>query len=54
MANYKIKYEVIELVNFDYVDDCDNLHRNADISSIVNGLKFGCGIYTFVKVVKSE
>ena len=41
---------VLELERFDYVDDAGDLHLEADLSTSVPVLRYGCGIYTFRKV----
>ena len=38
----------MSLQRFDYVDDNGSLHKNFNINNVRN-VKFGCGIYTFVK-----
>jgi hypothetical protein len=44
----KVKEHLV-LQRFDYVDDEGNLHLKAGIDSAVDNVKFGCGIYTFLK-----
>lgn len=39
----------LRLARFDYVDDAGDLHQNADIERINPKVRFGCGIYTFIK-----
>ena len=41
----------LELIRFDYVDDFGNLHLEMEIDAVVGKNKFGCGIYTFKKIV---
>ena len=41
----------IELLRFDYVDDAGNLNQNIDITATELNVNFGCGIYSFRKVV---
>lgn len=41
----------LKMTRFDYVDDAGDLHQNADIENSNLDLRFGCGIYTFKKVV---
>lgn len=40
----------LRLIRFDYVDDFGDLHLNVDINKKLKTLKYGCGIYTFVKL----
>lgn len=39
----------IELLNFSYVDDTGNLHKEVSIDSVPKNIKYGCGIYSFRK-----
>ena len=41
----------MKLIRFDYVDDDGDLHLNESINNINPRLKFGCGIYTFNKII---
>lgn len=41
--------DALRLIRFDYVDDQGSLHVDCDINKTPD-LKYGCGIYTFVKV----
>jgi hypothetical protein len=41
----------LELLRFDYVDDAGNLNLNTDLSTFVPHFNYGCGIYTFKKLV---
>jgi hypothetical protein len=38
-----------ELQRFDWVDATGEINMNADIKDAVDGVKYGCGIYTFKK-----
>lgn len=43
--------ELLELVDFSFVDDAGDLHTEKNVSDAVSSnLTFGCGIYTFSKV----
>ena len=43
--------ELLELVDFSFVDDAGDLHTEKNVSEAVSSnLTFGCGIYTFSKV----
>jgi hypothetical protein len=41
--------EPLKLIRFDYVDDEGRLHKNYDLKNSAPRVKFGCGIYTFIK-----
>lgn len=41
--------ERLTLARFDYVGDDGALHKDQDPTNMPGGLKFGCGIYSFVK-----
>jgi len=41
--------ENLQLISFDYVDDLGNLNRNHNLVDSVPELKYGCGIYRFIK-----
>jgi hypothetical protein len=41
----------LKLERFDYVDDEGSLHKNADITDVPSNMNFGCGIYTFKKLI---
>jgi hypothetical protein len=41
----------LQLERFDYIDDDGKLHQLADIKSKIPNLKYGCGIYTFKKLI---
>jgi SAM-dependent methyltransferase len=41
----------IELERFDYVDDAGKLHQQIDIETATLEVAFGCGIYTFKKLL---
>lgn len=43
--------ENMKLIRFDFVDDDGDLHLDASIDDAVGKTKFGCGIYTFEKIV---
>jgi len=43
-------FNLFELKQFDYVDDEGKLHRNIDINTSELNLKYGCGIYTLMKI----
>ena len=40
---------LMTLERFDYVDDNGDLHLNVNLKNFKKQLKFGCGIYTFIK-----
>jgi cyclopropane fatty-acyl-phospholipid synthase-like methyltransferase len=40
----------IKLIQFDYVDDNGDLHRDVDLINATLNVSFGCGIYTFKKL----
>jgi Caenorhabditis protein of unknown function, DUF268 len=42
---------ILQLKRFDFVDDSGNLHREVDLLQSDLNLSFGCGIYTFKKVM---
>ena len=44
----------MELERFDYVDDNGDLHTNSSIHDVDPKIKFGCGIYTFIKIVSQS
>tara|TARA_B110000027_G_scaffold85754_1_gene90989 strand:- start:915 stop:1691 length:777 start_codon:yes stop_codon:yes gene_type:complete len=41
--------EKMELVRFDYVDDDGDLHADVNVQNVNTNIKYGCGIYTFIK-----
>ena len=41
----------MELIRFDFVDDIGKLHLDKDIDDAVGKFKYGCGIYTFRKIL---
>ena len=43
-----------EINSFDFVDDNGDLHLSKSLADIDTDTKFGCGIYTFEKVLPSE
>lgn len=42
----------INLINFDYVDDLGELHRNKALEINDISVNYGCGIYTFQKLTR--
>ena len=50
LKNHNIKSKM-RLIRFDYVDEMGDLHLNTNLDSISKSLTFGCGIYTFKKIV---
>lgn len=47
--------ESLELIRFDFVDDCGCLHCETEIAEAEKmDLKYGCGIYTFTKIAASQ
>ena len=42
--------EYMSLVRFDYVDDGGDLHCEASIHDAIDCTRYGCGIYTFIKI----
>lgn len=56
-ANTILKHPSIKnsmkLIRFDYVDDQGELHTNSHINKVKAKTKFGCGIYTFEKLINS-
>ena len=40
----------MRLLRFDYVDDNGDIHFDTTVSEVKNDIKFGCGIYTFIKI----
>jgi hypothetical protein len=53
ILNFKCVENNLCLENFDYVDDRGDLHINADIGSVGEDVRYGCGIYTFRRLPKS-
>ena len=43
----------MRLIRFDYVDDNGDLHLSKSIDDVRPNIQFGCGIYTFEKVLTS-
>lgn len=41
----------MKLVRFDFVNDLGDLVLNASLNDAVGNVKFGCGIYTFQKII---
>ena len=46
--------EMMKLVRFDYVDDVGRLHRNINLDDSEIDCNFGCGIYTFEKIIGNK
>jgi hypothetical protein len=44
----------IKLERFDYVDDEGSLHKNVNIHCVPSNMNFGCGIYTFQKLINQK
>lgn len=42
--------ENMQLINFDFIDDHDNIFLNAYVEDAVNKNKYGCDICTFNKI----
>jgi hypothetical protein len=42
---------MLKLVRFDYVDDAGDLHQNVNLNTENIIAKYGCGIYTFEKLI---
>ena len=40
----------LKLINFDYIDDYGELHKDQDIKIFNQALEYGCGIYTLQKL----
>jgi hypothetical protein len=40
----------MQLLRFDFVDDNGKLHLNINLNDISKDTKYGCGIYTFLKI----
>jgi len=40
----------MKLIRFDYVDDNGDIHLDVEVSEVNKNIKFGCGIYTFIKI----
>lgn len=49
ILRYESVKNMLELKQFDYVDDKGNLHRGADLETTGEKVRYGCGIYTFKK-----
>ena len=43
--------DVLELQRFDWVDGAGQINMNAEVSDAVDAVKYGCGIYTFKKII---
>lgn len=43
----------MRLIRFDYVDDNGDLHLSKSVDNVRSDIEFGCGIYTFEKVLAS-
>lgn len=48
------EFNNIGLERFDYVDDEGQLHRNINLNNVEVNLIYGCGIYTFRKILLSN
>ena len=46
--------ENMNLIRFDYVDDVGNLHTDIKIQDVNADIKYGCGIYTFKKIINNK
>jgi SAM-dependent methyltransferase len=44
----------LKLVNFDFVDDAGDLHRNVNLNTTEIAADYGCGIYTFEKITSDS
>ena len=44
-------YKKMKLIRFDYVDDYGNLYLDTSVDNAVDKNKYGCGIYTFKKII---
>ena len=44
----------MNLIRFDYVDDVGNLHTDIKIQDVNADIKYGCGIYTFEKIINNK
>ena len=40
----------MQLIQFDYVDDRGHLHAGVSVEEVDEELRFGCGIYTFMRI----
>ncbi len=49
ILSWQDKYQ-IELLNFSFVDDAGDLHREKSLSDVPKSIEYGCGIYTFKKI----
>jgi hypothetical protein len=43
----------MQLIRFDYVDDKGNLHLCKSIDDVSSDIQYGCGIYTFEKILSN-
>ena len=44
----------LELLRFDFVDDLGQLHKDVDLHNMRTDVEYGCGIYTFKKLVHPD
>ena len=51
ILNLNIIKQNMRLIRYDYVDDQGELFLNSDIESSIDSVKYGCGIYTFKKIL---
>jgi hypothetical protein len=51
ILEFECIYKKMKLIRFDYVDDYGNLHLNTSVDNAVDKNKYGCGIYTFKKIM---
>jgi len=49
--NWAYEKNSILLLRFDYVDDAGNVHKDIDLAKCNINSKYGCGIYTFKKII---
>ena len=47
----KLNINDLKLISFDLIDDNSKLHINQDLDKVLNYINFGCGIYTFKKLL---
>lgn len=51
ILNLNIIKQNMRLIRYDYVDDQGELFLNSDVESSIGSVSFGCGIYTFKKIL---
>ncbi|EUB98704.1 protein of unknown function DUF268 [Rhizobium sp. CF080] len=51
ILNYDAIKSSMVLEKFDFVDDAGDLHIGADVASAAANVRYGCGIYTFRKLL---